>query len=274
MKRYPTSPELGVVIVCLVVAMPAMAGTLRCPPDSVKVGNICVDTYEASVWQIPPASTSLVKKVQAGKAMLADLSAGGATQVSPAATGCVPGYPASFPASGQWTSPSGVYAVSVPGVSPSGCASWFQAAQACRLSGKRLLTNLEWQDAAAGTPDPGTDNGTSDCNINSAILPVSAGSRPNCKSSWGAFDMVGNMDEWVADWAEEATSGCTDSTTAYTGFGTSDYVCFGSDGSLKVPGALIRGGSSIDGVSAGVFAVDVRPFGNIPVIMRGFRCAR
>src|SRR5262249_18835694 len=55
------------------------AGAGKCPPDSVKVGNVCIDTYEASVWQIAPSNTSLVKLVQAGKATLAKLTAGGAT---------------------------------------------------------------------------------------------------------------------------------------------------------------------------------------------------
>src|SRR5712691_13076497 len=65
------------------------------------------------------------------------------------------------------------YAVSIPGVTPSGFITWFEAAAAARNSGKRLPTNAEWQAAALGTPDPGTDNGTTDCNISSStfILP-------------------------------------------------------------------------------------------------------
>src|SRR5215468_8388139 len=50
------------------------AGTLRCPPDSVKVGDACVDRYEESVWQIPPSNTALVKMVVSGRATLADLT--------------------------------------------------------------------------------------------------------------------------------------------------------------------------------------------------------
>src|SRR5262245_59800890 len=152
---------VGCTAVCLAAAVSAGAGTLRCPPDSVKVGNVCIDTYEASVWQIPPSNTALVRLVQAGKATLANLTAGGATQLSPSSS-CTPGYPANFPNDGNWTPvpgsnpPSpGVYALSIPGVQPSACTTWFQANQACLLSGKRLLTNREWQGAAAGTPDPG-----------------------------------------------------------------------------------------------------------------------
>src|SRR6266404_8440594 len=115
---------------CLVLAfsmtctVPAFAGTLKCPPDSVKVGNACIDLYEASVWQIAPSNTLLIEKVQAGKATLADLTGGGATPL-----GCFGGtcprcgqsaYPVNFPNDGNWTPvpgsspPSpGVYAVSI-----------------------------------------------------------------------------------------------------------------------------------------------------------------
>src|SRR5215472_5590868 len=175
------------------VAAPAFAGTLKCAADSVKVGNVCVDKYEASVWSIAPSNTGLVNLVLKGKATLADLTAGGATQLAPADTCVSPGdysaHGANFPATGNWTPvpgsspPSpGVYAVSIPGVKPTACITWFQANQACLLSGKRLLTNREWQGAAAGTPDPGTDNGSTDCNVGNAGDVVNTGSRSTCKS--------------------------------------------------------------------------------------------
>ena len=242
---------VGFAALNLTWAVPALAK--KCPSDSVQVGPACIDTYEASVWQIAPSNTGLVNLVKKGKATLADLTGGGAVQL-----GCTfapfsqTAYPANFPAGGQWTPvlgsspPSpGVYAVSIPGVLPSTCTTWFQAAQACRVSGKRLATNLEWQDAAAGTPDPGTDNGTSDCNISTAGNPVNTGSRSSCKSSWGVFDMVGNVDEWVADWADlNDVSPCANWTTE-TGLPGGDFSCFGGDASstsARIPGALIRGG--------------------------------
>src|SRR5256712_6297315 len=144
------------------LAITAAAGTLKCPPDSAKVGATCGDRYEASVWQIPPTSTALIKKVQAGKAMLAHLTGGGAVQLGCTGTpyNHTP-YPAGFPADGNWTPafgsspPSpGVYAVSIPGVLPTACTTWFQAEEACALSGNRLLTHQEWQPAAAGAPHP------------------------------------------------------------------------------------------------------------------------
>src|SRR5436190_438293 len=41
------------VLACLSLALPAFAGTLECPPESVRVGPACIDKYEASVWNIP-----------------------------------------------------------------------------------------------------------------------------------------------------------------------------------------------------------------------------
>ncbi len=262
----------------------AAQGTCGCAPDAVQVGPVCVDKYEASVWQIDPSNTALVQKVQAGTATLTDLSA--ATQLSPAGTLTCPAspYPATFPPDGNWTPVSGssppspgVYAVSVAGVLPSACITWFQAAQACALSGKRLLRNEEWQRAASGTPDPGTDNGTSDCNISTAGGPVNTGSRSNCKSNWGAFDMVGNVDEWVADWVPQST--------ACPGWGSfsDDQMCLGGASTTNTsasdpgPGALLRGGSWTDGALAGVLFVDgTRSPAASSVFLRtvGFRCAR
>src|SRR5438874_617328 len=64
-----------------------------------------------------------------------------------------------------------IYARSVAGVTPSRSITWFQAQQALANSGKRLPTNAEWQQAAAGTPDPGASPGVQDCNTNS-VGPV------------------------------------------------------------------------------------------------------
>ena len=264
---------------------PGVGPLTECPPDSAQVGPVCVDKYEASVWQMDPANVPLVAKVKAGTVTLAELAAGGATQL-----GCgyplsnQSPYPANFPSSGQWTPvpgsspPSpGVYAVSVAGVLPAECTSWFQAAQACRLSGKRLLANLEWQDAVAGTPDPGlADDGSTTCATNT-YSNNTTGARANCKSSWGVFDMVGNAQEWVADWADQA-SNCTD-WTSQTLFAGADSLCFGGPGgtpqsSQGIPGALIRGGSRYDGLAAGVFSVTshtLPPYGGYG---DGFRCAR
>ena len=43
----------------------SVAHAKKCPVDSVKVGAVCVDKYEASVWSTTNAS--LVKNIQKGK---------------------------------------------------------------------------------------------------------------------------------------------------------------------------------------------------------------
>jgi formylglycine-generating enzyme required for sulfatase activity len=245
---------------------------LRCPPDSATVGTTCVNRYEASVWSIPPTSTALIKAVRKGKATLADLTAGGATQLGAADDDpcTLTEYPDTFPLNGNWTVP--LYAVSVPGVLPSACISWFQAEQACALSGGRLLTNQEWQRAAAGTPAPDTDNGTTDCNTGSpgtpAFLPSLTGARLDCVSSWGVFDMVGNLEEWVADWVESSFS-----CTFWPPLFGNDYTCLGG-GSPSFPGALVRGGSYPRGAGAGVFTLANETPDYNDQNEFGFRCAR
>jgi formylglycine-generating enzyme required for sulfatase activity len=178
-------------------------------------------------------------------------------------------YPPACPLTGNGCTND--YAVSIAGVVPSVYITWFQAAAACRNSGKRLVTNFEWQAAALGTPDPGTDNGTTDCNIGTANAVVNTGSRSQCVSDVGAFDMVGNLYEWVADWAS-FTTGCTN----WDGLHGGDEACVGGNGYAGgFPDALARGGNFLSGTNAGVFAVvgfNISPgFSGSGL---GFRCAR
>lgn len=173
-----------------------------CPRDAVPSNGLCVDRYEASLWEIPASRVELIRKVMEGTATLNDLTVPGVRQLGfpgpPFGHAPVPG---SFLTDGAYA--IHLYAASIPGVLPSTLVSAYQAWAACGFSGKRLLTNTEWTAAATGAPARSTDDGTSDCNIGADILsagaPVKTGSRSRCVSSAGAFDMVGNVSEWTMD---------------------------------------------------------------------------
>ena len=102
--------------------------------------------------------------------------------------------------------------------------------------------------------------------------PPLTGSRSSCKSADGAFDMVGNLYEWVADWVPRSTGDCGTWNVGVSP--TVDYQCLAGAATTGEPGALLRGGSFVSGSGAGPLTVDG---GNEPSnasINIGFRCAR
>jgi formylglycine-generating enzyme required for sulfatase activity len=228
-----------------------------------------MDKYEASVWRVPNATTanrSLVDRIRRGRATAADLAAGGATQLGMFTDDYAPC------ANDGQNCANDIYAVSLPGVLPSMNITWFQAEEACANAGKRLPTSAEWQVAANGTPDPGPDNGTTDCNsaVPTGLFSASpTGSRSRCVSARGAFDMVGNVAEWVADWVP-ASASCP----GWGGF-SDDAMCLaGASTTLNSPGALVRGGgfAVAGGPLAGPLAVTNHPASTSGLV--GFRCTR
>ena len=156
-------------------------------------------------------------------------------------------------------------AVSVPGRIPQGYLTWHVAKAACEAAGKRLCREEEWVQACRGARATKFPYGSSfdrdKCNVyryfhpavilhgNSSVghtdprlnLVMANGESPvllptgaikSCASRWGAadiYDMVGNLDEWVADekgvfvggfYARNTTKGCesrisTHATTYY-----------------------------------------------------------
>jgi len=165
-------------------------------------GAVCVDRWEASLVQISPDGRerpwSPFKKVRGSKRKLR--------------------------------------AVSRPNVSPQGYISAVAAAQSCRAAGKRLCLAAEWQTACRGPKDTtypyGPDRRAGMCNddgrrihpvaevtgrlglsrdrmwyqgmehplINQLPNTVSkTGQHSACTNSYGMFDMVGNLHEWIDD---------------------------------------------------------------------------
>jgi formylglycine-generating enzyme required for sulfatase activity len=86
---------------------------------------------------------------------------------------------------------------------PRETVTWAQAAQYCLERGARLPSESEWEYAARG-PDnliyPWGNDFNPDFLISGTLSPGAAGMKRQGGSWVGAFDLSGEVEEWVADW--------------------------------------------------------------------------
>jgi len=146
----------------------------KCPSDMVFVqaswGDFCIDKYEVS-----------------------------------ASTNCPFSNPTNLSESTANIDNPNCHAISKEENIPWANISQNQAYYACVKEGKRLPSNKEWSVAALGTPDLDNGWGENDCQVSENWLnqPGFTGSGKNCYSFSGAYDMVGNVWEWVDGSVEE-----------------------------------------------------------------------
>lgn len=225
----PLVPAVAMVPVALVLGV---APGAACPGDMLLARGVCIDRYEASMVDratgeplspyYPPDprllrevfSTWEVLRTESGSAFARDLP---------------------LPAISTWqrTHDFEPKAVSAPGRVPQGYVSYYVAKRACENAGKRLCTSAEWTTACRGLGQGRFPYGNrfeaGACNVSRFTHPghelhglasmhqldprynllqqagrpllFDTGALPRCTSAWGdaaAFDMVGNLDEWVA----------------------------------------------------------------------------
>ncbi len=101
------------------------------------------------------------------------------------------------------------FACSLRGVMPATKTSFIQAERACRNSKKRICTLREWLAACRGREgrtfpygnlyDPHACNGVDDYPNPMDSRPKKTGSKPNCRTPDGVYDLSGNLWEWTGE---------------------------------------------------------------------------
>lgn len=211
----------------------ALDARRRCPSEMVDIeGEFCVDRYEASLVDrgtrrplspyFPPSRGDIQASLERGELL---------RERAPTALGR--SMPIPQPAEYELTGEVTPMAVSLPGELPHGYMSGQTATSACRNAGKRLCTASEWRRACRGQGRSrfpyGNEYRQGACNVFRATHPArvlhadpslhhldprlnlvtdsegpllrKTGAVGTCRSAFGSdavYDMVGNLDEWVA----------------------------------------------------------------------------
>lgn len=242
----------------------------RCPPDMVKVTppqgrKYCVDRYESML--VDNETGTRISPYYAPSRRRASYAAK-VWESKRHEVGGPKAQAMGLPALPPWQLQKDFVpkAVVRKGVLPNGHTSGEEAKIACENAGKRLCTQREWRTACGGQQarqfpygdkfvwkkcnvfreahpaDVLHDNasiGHNDPRLNKVTykgkpLLRKTGDTPTCKSEWGddaIYDMVGNLDEWLADpdgvfaggfYARSSKDGCDWKATGHT-FNYADY---------------------------------------------------
>ena len=157
-----------------------------------------------------------------------------------------------------------------------------QAVQLCAKVGKRLPTAEEWFIASKGTPDS-----QANCNLGGTL--ANTGESVSCVSGAGAFDMVGNVWEMLADTItpDSAWGGGTQPEEGYVTLVNEDglpietdlepSVVFNGDyfwaGDLEYS-TIMRGGFYGSRADGGVYATHAKTAPAFSSAAIGFRCVQ
>ena len=136
--------------------------------------------------------------------------------------------------------------------------SWYKAKKFCEAQGKRLPTEAEWERAARGPNSDRTPFGNIEVTCDQAVIKDKSGrscgvkrkgSTPLTGRVWevgkkpaghfGLYDMVGNAEEWVADWYTASIEDCGEECQGINPKG----ICSGASKCKKSKKKIVKGGS-------------------------------
>ena len=90
------------------------------------------------------------------------------------------------------------------GATPATGLSWYQAKAACLNAGKHLCSAADWELACGGSGNTTYPYGSAmqvfACNgffAYTGVMPAATGSFKNCVATSGAYDLSGNVEEWL-----------------------------------------------------------------------------
>ncbi|MEZ4712051.1 MAG: bifunctional serine/threonine-protein kinase/formylglycine-generating enzyme family protein [Caldilineaceae bacterium] len=198
----PSSTNAPTATAAPTASLPASA-SLAAPPASAAAGETWVNESDGALYHFVPAGVfTMGSTLERDESPVHEVNLDAfwvmETEVTNALYGeCVAADACTPPNNKFWQD---------PGLAnhPVTHVTWAQASEYAQWSGGRLPTEAEWEKAARGTdqrafPWPDDEAGDHGANVNAATT-VTVGSYPESASPFGALDMAGNVEEWVADW--------------------------------------------------------------------------
>lgn len=169
---------------------------------------------------------------------------------------------------------------------PMNCVTWYEAFAFCAWDGGRLLSEAEFEKAAAGGDEkrtfpwgstPPNDSLANYCHsvsgvscTDGSVAPMAVGNFPAGVGRWGHHDMAGNVWEWTLDWFSQAwykNTTCNDCVNLHAP-GDSCFFAPFEDAKVARGGAFNYGEDSMRSFGRGC---NLPSYRDVDV---GFRCIR